>query len=335
MSERITQRWSRARRSTTSTRRSASLERTTDELSSGKTILEPSDNPYGASQVIDLQSQLDGLSSYESNAQDGISWENTASSAMSSMGQVAQRVRELLVQAANGTYNQGDLETMALRGRTADRKPSSRTPTPSTPVSTCSRGRRTTTAPYEQGAGDEYKGNAETRQPRGRARRRRSTITTNISTLLGNGEASEDGKLLDTLRTIAKNMRAGTPEEREALGTTDLQNLDGEHRNADPAAGGRGQRDRSAADRADPQRRAADVDHAGAVEHRRHERRHSLDRVRQRAGRLRGRAARRREHRPGIAAQLPAVDERQGEPHHVRDIREHPLRHRRDRASRT
>ena len=37
------------------------LERTSDELSSGKTILEPSDNPYGASRVIDLQSQLDGL----------------------------------------------------------------------------------------------------------------------------------------------------------------------------------------------------------------------------------------------------------------------------------
>ena len=61
----------------------ASLQRTTDELSSGRTILEPSDNPFGASRVIDLQSQLDGLSSYESNAQDGISWENAASSAMS------------------------------------------------------------------------------------------------------------------------------------------------------------------------------------------------------------------------------------------------------------
>ena len=52
------------------------------------------------------------------------------------------------------------------------------------------------------------------------------TITTNISTLLGSGEAAEDGKLLDTLRTIAKNMRAGT-EGQAALGTTDLQKLDG------------------------------------------------------------------------------------------------------------
>ena len=92
----------------------AAMERTSDELSSGKTILEPSDNPYGASQVIDLQSQLEGLSTYEANAQDGISWEQTASSSMDNMSEVTQRVRELLVQGANGTYNKSDLETMAL-----------------------------------------------------------------------------------------------------------------------------------------------------------------------------------------------------------------------------
>jgi flagellar hook-associated protein 3 FlgL len=202
-----------------------SLTRTTDELSSGKTILEPSDNPYGASQVIDLQSQLDGLSSYESNAQDGISWENTASTAMSSMGQVAQRVRELLVQGANGTYNQGDLETMALQVEqlTESLKQDANTQYAGQYVFS---GTATTTAPYEQGTGDEYMGNAET-VSRAVGPGATITITTNISTLLGNGEASEDGKLLDTLRTIAKNMRAGTPEGREALGTTDLQNLEG------------------------------------------------------------------------------------------------------------
>ena len=92
----------------------AAMERTTAELSSGRTILEPSDNPYGASRVIDLQSQLSGLSSYESNAQDGIAWAETASGTMANMNEVVQRVRELVVQAANGTNNQGDLNAMAL-----------------------------------------------------------------------------------------------------------------------------------------------------------------------------------------------------------------------------
>jgi flagellar hook-associated protein 3 FlgL len=202
-----------------------SLTRTTDELSSGKTILEPSDNPYGASQIINLQSQLEGLSSYESNAQDGISWENTASTAMSSIGQAAQRVRELLVQGANGTYNQSDLETMALQVEQLAEgiKQDANTQYAGQYVFS---GTATTTVPYEQGAEDEYQGNAET-VSRAVGPGATVTITTNISTLLGNGEASKDGKLLDTLRTIAKNMRAGTAEGREALGTTDLQNLDG------------------------------------------------------------------------------------------------------------
>jgi flagellar hook-associated protein 3 FlgL len=202
----------------------ASLERTTNELSSGRTILEPSDNPYGASQVIDLQSQLEGLSSYESEAQSGISWERTASSAMTNMGEITQRVRELLVQGANGTYNESDLETMALQVEqlTQSLKQDANTQYAGEYVFSGTEG---STAPYEQGENDEFKGNTESVThvvgPGASV-----TITTNISALLGNGEASEDGKLLDTLRTIAKNMRGGTAEDQALLGTTDLQKLD-------------------------------------------------------------------------------------------------------------
>src|SRR5580692_6201726 len=91
----------------------AAMERTSNELSSGKTILEPSNNPYGASQVIDLQSTLDGLTTYEKSAQDGISWLNTASGALANINEVAQRARELIVQASNGINNKADLENIA------------------------------------------------------------------------------------------------------------------------------------------------------------------------------------------------------------------------------
>src|ERR1035438_5275561 len=89
------------------------LQRTSEEMSSGRTILEPSDNPYGASRVIDLHSQPDGLSSFATNAKEGISWESTSSGAMSNMSSVVQRVRELLVQASNGTYTQSDRTAVA------------------------------------------------------------------------------------------------------------------------------------------------------------------------------------------------------------------------------
>ncbi len=202
----------------------SALERTTDELSSGKTILEPSDDPYGASRVIDLQSQLDGLSSYEENAQDGIAWENTASSALASINTAVQRVRELLLQAANGTTNQTDLETIALQVEqlTEGVKQDANTQYAGQYIFS---GTDTTTPPYEQGANDEYQGNAET-IGRSVGPGASVTISTNLSALLGNGEASGDGKLLDTLRTIVKDLRGGTAEDREALTANDLQNLD-------------------------------------------------------------------------------------------------------------
>jgi flagellar hook-associated protein 3 FlgL len=202
----------------------AGLERSTDELSSGRTILEPSDNPYGAARVIDLQSQLEGLTNYESDIQDGLAWENTASSAMSSINELTQRVRELTVEAANGTNNQSDLNTIALEVEqlTESIKQDANTQYAGQYVFS---GTATTTAPYETGANDEFKGNSETVSravgPAGTV-----TISTNISTLLGNGAAAEDGGLLDTLRTLTQQLRGGTKEDTEALGTTDLANLD-------------------------------------------------------------------------------------------------------------
>jgi flagellar hook-associated protein 3 FlgL len=203
----------------------AALERTTNELSSGKTILEPSDNPYGASRVIELQSQLDGLSSYANNAQEGIEWENTASSAMSNMNNVLQSVRQLLVQSSNGTYNQGDRESIATQVQqlTEEVKQDANTQYAGQYVFS---GTKTTTAPYKQGAEDAYQGdNGAVTRAIGPAMS--VSVSTEISSLLGNGQASGDGKLLDTLRTISEHLKGGTSEDVSALGSSDLEKLEG------------------------------------------------------------------------------------------------------------
>jgi flagellar hook-associated protein 3 FlgL len=202
----------------------ASLERSSDELSSGKKILEPSDNPYGASQIIDLQSQLDGLSSYQSSAQDGISWQNTASSAMSSMNSITERVRELLVQASSGTNNQSDLNNIAseVNQLTEAVKQDADTQYDGQYIFS---GTTTTTVPYKLGADDEYQGNSGT-IARSVGPGVSVTVNTAISSLLGNGKSSGDGKLLDTLRTISEHLTGGTAEDTNALGSTDLKNLD-------------------------------------------------------------------------------------------------------------
>jgi flagellar hook-associated protein 3 FlgL len=201
------------------------MDRTQSELSSGTTIQEPSDNPFGASQVITLQSSLDGLTTYEKSAQDGISWLNTASGALANINEVSQRVRELLVQAANGINNKSDLEDIAdeVQQITETVKQDADTQYAGQYVFS---GTDTGVAPYEQGEGkDAYKGNEGTIS---RAIGPGSTVNISValSSVLGNGPASGDGKLLDTLRTITQNLREGTPAAIEAVSGADLKSLD-------------------------------------------------------------------------------------------------------------
>jgi flagellar hook-associated protein 3 FlgL len=44
--------------------------------------------------------------------------------------------------------------------------------------------------------------------------------------LLGDGQSSGDGKLLDVLRSVAQHMRGGTTADANTLRTTDLKGLD-------------------------------------------------------------------------------------------------------------
>ncbi len=201
------------------------LARTEEELASGKSILEPSSNPYGTSQIIDLQSALDGLTSYERSAQDGLSRMNAASGALASIDSQVQRVRELVLQAANGTNSPSDLEAIAgeVSQLTEGVKQDALTQYDGQYVFS---GTLTSTPPYEQGPSDEYHGNAA---PLARALGPGSTVNVavNLSSALGSGSGAADGKLLDTLRTIAAHLREGTPAALEALRTSDLGSLDG------------------------------------------------------------------------------------------------------------
>jgi flagellar hook-associated protein 3 FlgL len=202
----------------------AAMTRTEAELSSGKSIIEPSDNPYGASQAITLQSALDGLTSYEKSAQDGISWMNTASGALSSIDSQVQRVRELVLQAANGTNSPGDLADLAgvVEQLTEGVKQDANTQYAGQYVFS---GTLTNTPPYQHGAEDKYEGNAA---PIARALSPGASVNValNLASALGSGQGAADGKLLDTLRTITQNLREGTPAASEALRTTDLGSLD-------------------------------------------------------------------------------------------------------------
>src|SRR5581483_733224 len=85
------------------------LANTEEELSTGKTINQPSDNPYGAALAVQLNGQLNQLNDYNNNITDGQAWTQTATSALNSIQEQVQRAQELVTEAGNGTMSPSDL----------------------------------------------------------------------------------------------------------------------------------------------------------------------------------------------------------------------------------
>jgi flagellar hook-associated protein 3 FlgL len=197
---------------------------TGQQMSSGLAISQPSDNPYGAAQVVSLNADLSELSGYTSSINDGTAWLNTASGALSDIDNSVQTVRELVVESANGTMSQADLTNAAAEvNQLIDSVKSSANTTYN--GNYVFSGSATQTAPYQSGSDDTYQGNSGS-ESRTIGPGVSVPVSFDISQVLGNGASSGDGGLLDTLRTIATDLQGGTGANPSELGTTDLQNLD-------------------------------------------------------------------------------------------------------------
>jgi len=83
-----------------------------DRLSSGKRINSAADDAAGLSIATKMSSQVQGLNQAMRNANDGISMMQTAEGALDQSQNILQRMRELAVQSANGTYQDGNRDTM-------------------------------------------------------------------------------------------------------------------------------------------------------------------------------------------------------------------------------
>lgn len=79
-----------------------------ERLSSGFKINHASDNPAGIAISNKMKAQIDALDQAESNASDGISVLQIADGALNEVTNIIQRMRELSVQAANGTNSYND-----------------------------------------------------------------------------------------------------------------------------------------------------------------------------------------------------------------------------------
>ena len=86
--------------------------KSSEKLSSGYKINRAADDAAGLSISEKMRSQIRGLNKASDNAQDGISLIQTAEGALNESHSILQRMRELSVQAANGTETDDDREAV-------------------------------------------------------------------------------------------------------------------------------------------------------------------------------------------------------------------------------
>jgi len=196
------------------------LTQTESELASGKRINQPSDDPYGTSVILDLNDNLSEQTNYSNNNTDGTAWLNTASSALTSINNAVETIRELVVEGANDTNSSSDDQSAAseVNELIDEIKQEANSQYDGNYVFS---GSDSSTAPYATGSNDTYQGNSGsvTRQI---GANESVQVNTDLSSVLGNGSGSNDGLLLDTLRQVATDLQNGSQTGLE----TDLGNLD-------------------------------------------------------------------------------------------------------------
>lgn len=95
-----------------SNRASTMVSQSMQRLSTGLQINSAADNAAGLAISNSMTSQIDGMQQAVANSNDGVSLAQTAGGALAEVTNMLQRVRELSVQSASGTYQASDRTSM-------------------------------------------------------------------------------------------------------------------------------------------------------------------------------------------------------------------------------
>ena len=88
-----------------------------NRISSGKNIVQASDDPIGAVELSGLQQVKERFNQYSRNADNAINRLTIADNALQSITNLMARAKELAIQAANDTFGAQDREALALAMR--------------------------------------------------------------------------------------------------------------------------------------------------------------------------------------------------------------------------
>jgi flagellar hook-associated protein 3 FlgL len=216
--------------------RYAQMANTQLQISTGRRVNAPSDDPTAAAQERVRQSQLEGIKSSQASVASSQSWLNQAESSLSGVTDVLARAKEIATTGATGSMNQVDRDALAnevdqlIKGA----KESLNAKVGNDYIFS---GTKSDTPPYSLATGDAYQGDTNAIVRDGGAG---VTLQNNPSfaalggtsepitaaSILGNGSASGDGRVLDALTQLAAHLRGGTAADVQALGTSDLRALE-------------------------------------------------------------------------------------------------------------
>lgn len=207
---------------------SSRLSKTQSKMASNREIERPSDDPFEASRAMALRQTLAATRQYQRNAEDAQGWQDATEQSLGQITDLVHRARELIVRGATDSADAADRTSIATE---LDQIIESVKQNANATYrgSYLFAGSKTDTLPYQQGAVDTYAGDLAGLDPLvpGVLREIGPGVTMPINTVarefLGDGQASGDDKLLDTLRTAADALRADDPA---TLRDTSIAKLD-------------------------------------------------------------------------------------------------------------
>jgi len=90
------------------TRNLEQMQKYQNQLSSGKEVSKPSDNPLLVSKIMDLSNTILQNEQYNTNISDTLGWVQTQDGALSGVSSTLNRIRDLVIYGANGSLSNTD-----------------------------------------------------------------------------------------------------------------------------------------------------------------------------------------------------------------------------------
>ena len=83
------------------------------QMTSGKQIRNASDDPFKASRIMQMHSDIDANKQYNNNIKDSINYLDTTDTALRQVGDVVSRIEELLIAAGNAAYSENERKAIS------------------------------------------------------------------------------------------------------------------------------------------------------------------------------------------------------------------------------